>query len=408
MIKKIRSLLNLMKKQGTDRILYVATLFLCGFGIIMIGDVCVGMTSTHGSGYATINIIKQAIFVVAGLFAMLVVAGGYKKKWYNERNFYIFYAFILLLMGICRMWTINSSHAWIILGPITIQPAEFMKVILIILLSYNLGYLPLKYSKEYYINRSEESTYQQIRFTNCIAIPAGLAFLAFGVCAIWQKDLGSALIILFISYMVFLATPGTYFKRFKRYTVYAIGALIVLAVPLSLLLKPHQLARIISWLRPLDDIYGTSYQLVNGFVAFSNGGLFGLGFGNSHMKFGFIPEAQNDFISAIIVEELGLIGYALILIPYAAIIFKLFRYAFKVQETHEKLILIGIASYFFAHLFVNIGGVSGLIPMTGVPLLLISAGGTSTIAALMSIGLAQGIISKYNRHKMKEEIENQL
>ena len=126
------------------------------------------------------------------------------------------------------------------------------------------------------------------------------------------------------------------------------------------------------------------------------------------MKYGYIPESQNDFISAIIVEEFGLFGFALLMIPYFYIIFKIFKYGIKNENIPDRLILIGIFSYFFLHLFVNIGGVSGLIPMTGVPLIFISAGGSSTLAGLMSLGIAQSIIKRYNRNKLKKKVEDEL
>ena len=108
------------------------------------------------------------------------------------------------------------------------------------------------------------------------------------------------------------------------------------------------------------------------------------------MKFGYIPEAQSDFISSIIVEELGLVGFALSLFLILLLFIDSLDMLFAIKDSREKLTLIGIASYFFVHLMVNVGGVSGLIPMTGVPLLLISAGGTSTLVALIGIGISSG------------------
>ena len=173
---------------------------------------------------------------------------------------------------------------------------------------------------------------------------------------------------------------------------------------MNFILKPHQLGRITTWLNPLLDEKGDGWQLVNALVAFSNGGLFGQGFGASRQKYGYIPESHNDFIVAIIYEELGLVGFLLFLIPYCIIIYKMFHYGMKVKETKSKLILYGVGLYFFTHLLVNVGGVSGLIPMTGVPLLLISSGGSSTWAAMIGIGIAQSIIAKYNRDLLKEQI----
>ena len=140
-------------------------------------------------------------------------------------------------------------------------------------------------------------------------------------------------------------------------------------------------------------------------IAFTDGGIFGLGLGNSIQKYDYIPEAHNDFIGAIIYEELGIFGLALMIIPTAIIIFRLLKYAD--QNNKSRVILIGIASYFMLHLFVNLGGVSGLIPMTGVPLLLASSGGSSTIAALIAIGIAQAIISKFNKEQL-EKTDTQL
>ena len=407
-IERVKRLLRLVRSNGADNTIYITILIISIFGIIMIGDVSVGGSATYGSYYATLNMIKQVIFVVVGFVAMFFIAKAYKKR-YLTANFIIFgYVASLFLMIICRLWEINGAHAWIKLGPFTIQPVEFMKVVLIVALSYCFGQLPLRYSHAHYKSKAEYSMVQTNRFVNTIMIPFAAILIAFGVSFVLQDDLGSALIIGFISYLMLLASPFKYLTKTKGIVT---SLLIIAVLGFALLggrLAPHQMERFISWLNPLKDVYGTSYQTVNGLVAFSNGGLFGLGFGNSVMKFGYIPEAQNDFIIAIIVEELGLVGFILFIIVYLFLISRLFNYAFKVEDIEEKLILLGISFYFFAHLFVNVGGVSGLIPMTGVPLLLISAGGTSTLTALSCIGLAQGIISKYNRHNLQEEVEDEL
>ena len=164
-------------------------------------------------------------------------------------------------------------------------------------------------------------------------------------------------------------------------------------------IKRLPIRRISTWLAPLSDPYDTSMQLSNALIAFNNGGLFGVGLGNSTQKFGYIPESQNDFIGAIIYEELGIIGLGLIIIPTCIIIFKLLKYSQEIKENKSRIILLGIASYFFLHLLINLGGISGLIPMTGVPLLLISAGGSSSVTAFVAVGVAQAIIAKHNRQK---------
>lgn len=402
MIEKLR---RLFKSTGVDKGLYAAVVFLAIFGIIMIGDVSVGMSTKMGSTYATFNMLKQLLFVFLGSGAMIFFARTFKTRYINDRRMSVFYIIVLIMMVMCLGWTINNSHAWIKLGPFTIQPAEFMKIVLILLLSFHFGDLPYRFKITRRMSRATRERLGNRKLLYCVGLPFLAIGVAFVVCAAIQKDLGSGLIIGFISLTLFLAAPAKYFSKLKKIILIGLITVIVLFFLLGGQLLSHQMARFASWLNPLSDIYGSNYQILNGLVAFSNGGLIGLGFGKSIMKFGYIPEAQNDYVASIIVEELGLIGFAMILIPYTIIIIKLFRYALKVKSPVDKLILIGIATYFFAHLFVNLGGISGLIPMTGVPLLLVSAGGSSTWMAMLSIGIAQAIIARYNRDTLQGEIE---
>lgn len=399
----------MFKRTGTDKTIYACTIFLACFGIVMIGDASVGMSASRGSNFATINLLKQCVFVAGGFFCMFLFARVYKTRRISETIMLSAYVICILMMLACLMWTINNSHAWIKVGPITIQPVEFMKLVMIIILSYIFGVLPDQVRISNRLSAEKRKKLVRRKFILCVAFPALLVFFAFFICWKVQKDMGSGLILLIMSACLFFATPSQYYRPYKIIGLF----LVFLAVLVFILfherfLKGHQMARIASWLNPLKDIYGSNYQIINGFVGYTNGGLIGRGFGNSIMKFGYIPEAQNDFISSIIVEELGLVGFAAFFIPYSIIICRLFRYAFCMKESRDKLTLIGIASYFFVHLMVNVGGVSGLIPMTGVPLLLISAGGTSTLMALTCIGVAQALIAKYNREKKQEAIEKSL
>ena len=399
----------MFKRTGTDKTIYACTIFLACFGIVMIGDASVGMSASRGSNFATINLLKQCVFVAGGFFCMFLFARVYKTRRISETIMLSAYVICILMMLACLMWTINNSHAWIKVGPITIQPVEFLKLVMIIILSYIFGVLPDQVRISNRLSAEKRKKLVRRKFMLCVAFPALLVFFAFFICWKVQKDMGSGLILLVMSACLFFATPSQYYRPYKIIGLF----LVFLAVLVFILfherfLKGHQMARIASWLNPLKDIYGSNYQIINGFVGYTNGGLIGRGFGNSIMKFGYIPEAQNDFISSIIVEELGLVGFAAFFIPYSIIICRLFRYAFCMKESRDKLTLIGIASYFFVHLMVNVGGVSGLIPMTGVPLLLISAGGTSTLMALTCIGVAQALIAKYNREKKQEAIEKSL
>ncbi|MDD6369281.1 FtsW/RodA/SpoVE family cell cycle protein, partial [Galactobacillus timonensis] len=159
----------------------------------------------------------------------------------------------------------------------------------------------------------------------------------------------------------------------------------------------YQKNRFISAFNPFADQYDTGYQLINGLISFASGGWRGLGFGNSVRKYTSFPAANTDFILAIVVEEMGMIGFLLIFIPYLIILCRLFHYALHMKSEKGRIILIGTAMYLLIHCLFNIGGVTAMIPLTGVPLLMISSGGSSTLAFMVSIGLAQAVISQYRK-----------
>lgn len=403
----INLLKRIFKRHGVDKTVYFCVVILTIYGIVMIGSASVGQSAKMGPMYASMNMIKQAIFVLGGFAAMIFLTRCFKKSWVNANSTWIFYAMGLVLMLACLFFEDGKgSHAWIRIGSFTIQPAEFMKVIMILFLSFHFGEIEEYCQIPRNITRQKKEELQKRKLWYCILRPILAIFIAFFVGVFLQKDMGSSLIMAFICMMLFFITPRPYYTKYKKLALIllVIGFILIL-LSATFILKPYQLGRIYTWLNPLGDIEGDGWQLTNALIAFATGGLFGKGFGSSTQKYGYIPESHNDFIVAIIYEELGLVGFMLFLIPYVIIIYKMFHYALRIKDTKSKLILYGVGLYFFTHLLVNVGGVSGFIPMTGVPLLLISSGGSSTLAAMMGLGIAQSIIAKYNRDLLKEQME---
>lgn len=403
----INLLKRIFKRRGVDKTVYFCVVILTIYGIVMIGSASVGQSAKMGPMYASMNMIKQAIFVLGGFAAMIFLTRCFKKSWVNVNSTWIFYAIGLVLMLACLFFEDGKgSHAWIRIGSFTIQPAEFMKVIMILFLSFHFGEIEEYCQIPRNITRQKKEELQKRKLWYCILRPILAIFIAFFVGVFLQKDMGSSLIMAFICMMLFFITPRPYYTKYKKLAlILLIIGFILILLSATFILKPYQLGRIYTWLNPLGDIEGDGWQLTNALIAFATGGLFGKGFGSSTQKYGYIPESHNDFIVAIIYEELGLVGFMLFLIPYVIIIYKMFHYALRIKDTKSKLILYGVGLYFFTHLLVNVGGVSGFIPMTGVPLLLISSGGSSTLAAMMGLGIAQSIIAKYNRDLLKEQME---
>src|SRR5699024_11043917 len=166
-------------------------------------------------------------------------------------------------------------------------------------------------------------------------------------------------------------------------------------------LSNYQMARIDTFLHPFNDPMGTGYQLTNSLIAISHGGLFGTGIGNGIIKLGYLPEPHTDFIMAVIAEELGLMGVLLVVILYLIIIIKALMYAHRSTDTFYRIICIGVAMYITVQVFINVGGISKIIPLTGVPLPFLSYGGSS----FLSVSIAVGLLTIAAKHVKQKEIE---
>ena len=387
----------------SDRYIDLSFLTISLLGIVMIGS-----ASVDSSGAwlpAIINIAKQIVFVTSGFVLMSILRKMFSRRLVGIYLIRTIYIVIMVMMLLCLAFPeVNGAQAWIRIGGLmTLQPSEFAKILCIILLAYYFSEVPNAMKVSNQLSRHIQEELLKRKFAKAVLEPLGLCALLVFVCLFLQNDLGTAVIMLAICAVCFFCADHSYYKLFQKQLWIAclgLGGVVIVAAPIVMrVLKEYQKARITSWLNPLNPNYvlNQSYQLVNGMIAFTNGGLFGMGLGNSTQKFGYIPEAYNDFITAIIYEELGIFGLMLVVVPFTIIIKRLFDYAFKMEDSFSKITLIGIATYFFMHLFLNLGGVSGLIPMTGVPLLCVSAGGSSTWSAFCAIGIAQALIKRYNK-----------
>ena len=170
-------------------------------------------------------------------------------------------------------------------------------------------------------------------------------------------------------------------------------AFIVLSPPVTEILKKHadnyMVGRFLAAADPFLYQYDNGYHIIMSLVSFANGGWFGLGYGNSIHKYMNFPNPDNDFILPVIVEELGIVGFLVIIVLYGLLLFPIISASLKSNSTIGKVTLLGVFMYFILHFILNVGGVSGLIPLTGVPLLMISSGGSSLMACMAALGLAQ-------------------
>ncbi len=379
-----------------DMIIHLCTLILAVFGLFMVASATMGQAGGDVMSLAK-TIIKQLVFTVAGYLGMVVMA-----RWFSFERVkrliapIVLMTFILLLMAL--FWEVGGARAWIKIPipgqEVTIQPSEFAKVVIIMVIATYLGDI-----------RNQKLSARDL-LRNPLLIVGGFCFIV----AILQSDFGSAIVMAGIACICFLVVSHPALARLQRglvmilligvaFTVWILSPMGEHLIE-SLPFESYQIQRFTSAMNPFADQYGSGYQLINGLVSFARGGWTGLGYGNSIQKYTNFPAASTDFILAIVVEELGIFGFLVILISYGFLVGRMLMFAMKMKSQRGRVVLVGVSMYFFIHFLFNVGGVTGLIPLTGVPLLMISSGGSSTMAVMIAIGMAQAVIAQYRQKKL--------
>ncbi|MBE6114122.1 MAG: FtsW/RodA/SpoVE family cell cycle protein [Erysipelotrichaceae bacterium] len=382
-----------------DKTIFFSMLFLCMFGTIMILSVnAKDAVSDSFAVYKTL--IKQVVFFMGGYVAMVFITRFFSLTLAKKYSFALVVLVLILCTACLFLPNEYGIRAWIPIniGPfsLTIQPSEFLKLALIIYIGSYLGSLSSK------INYSRNDV--------LLAPMVLLGTSAFIILK--QDDFGAIMIIAVIVGIMCILTTHPVLKDFRNFirtciVICAFFSWLFMFSPLGVKLltffageEAYQVQRFAIAQNPFTDYLDTGWQVVSSLVAFHKGGWKGVGLGNSSYKYGYVPTALTDSILPIIVEELGIGGFLVIAVAYFLILWTLFRYAWKIQTVSARMILVGIATYFFLHFVLNIGGITGLIPITGVPLLFISYGGSSTLNAMLSLGVAQAIIVRFNRKEI--------
>ncbi len=373
--------------KSMDYSLLLPLVILCVLGVIMVySSSSIVAISSRYNWPADYFFKKQLLALAIGTVILVIVVIIPYKFWRKGMVLAAMGLGSLVLLAAAYLFgkEINGAKGWI-LG---IQPAEFLKIAVIITLA------------SFFAKKQERQTPFLQGIIPPIAVVGGSMVLI-----LLQKDLGTDLLIggtVLIMFFCSGVNVNLWIKRFFLTSIIWIPALYFIG---SYKLKAYQKARFSVFLDPFNDPQNDGFQLVNSFIGIASGGLNGRGLGNSIQKYGYLPEPQTDFIMAIISEELGFIGVAIILICLLLIIIRSFRVAQKCKDPFGSLIAIGIASLIGIQTFVNVGGMSGLIPLTGVPLPFISYGGSSLLANLISMGILLNIASHVKRQEKQQNEE---
>lgn len=371
-----------MTKRGAKSILtwlvLGSTLILIFIGAVMVLNAS-SVVAFNKKGDSYYYFKHQLVSISIGLVAMAFFS-FIDHKWLRKLNFLIYFLSVALLV-MALIPGIGSSGGgasrWIAIKSFNFQPSEVAKLAAIV---YSADIFTRK-------NLKKKSLRKLLFLLSPLALLVGLILA--------QPHLGSFLVIsLSIFFLIFLEGVG-----FSK--MLALSGLGLSIVALSIAIEPYRIKRLTAFLDPWKDPFGNGFQLIQSLIAFGSGSLVGVGLGLSRQKFSYLPEAHTDFIFAILGEELGLIGTSFIVLLFMVLTISGLIIALKSGDNYSRLLGAGLICLIGLQALINMGGVTGFMPITGIPLPFLSYGGTSVIMNLTFIGIILNIASSLNLRKKR-------
>lgn len=350
-------------------VLLGSTAFLAVGGLIMVLSASsVAAYAEYGSSFIFFD--RQAAYAVVGAVALLLTSRMRYQAW--QRFAVPFLGLSIVLLALVLHPTVGvaayGSSRWIGVGPVMVQPSEIAKLALVVFVAAVLAR-----------KRS------QIGDAKHLALPLLPVVLVLCGMVMLQPDLGTT-VVLAGSVFLLLFAAGVRLRYLL--TTGIVGGAIGMALVMS---ADYRRVRFLSFLHPWADAQNTGYQLVQSLIALGSGGWFGVGLGASRQKWMYVPNAHTDFIFSILGEELGLVGELVVLLTFGLLLYTGIRVAAKAPDTFGRLLAAGIVSWFGLQVVVNLGAVTGLLPITGVPLPFLSFGGSSLVVSLAAVGVLTNI-----------------
>ena len=351
-------------------LLLVPAGILLVLGLIMVLSAG-SISAVEGYGTSFWYFQRQLIYAVAGGVALVVAWRLPYTVWKRLAVPMLLVTVPLMLIALrpSSGTALYGASRWIDLGPITLQPSEFMKLALVAFAATVLA------AKR---NKLDRPMHLLIPLAPVVALVALLVIL--------QRDLGTTAILCgSVFLMMFVAGVRPKYLTLTALTGLAGAVLLIFG-------ESYRRTRFIdSWVNPMSDPKGAGYQLIQGLIALGSGGWFGVGLGNSRQKWDYLPNAHSDFIFAIIGEELGLIGALVVLVAFGVLLYAGIRIALRAPDAFGRLLATGITAWLGLQIVINLGAVTGLLPITGVPLPLLSFGGTALLVTLAGIGVLASV-----------------
>ena len=358
-----------LKQFDLPFLVLVILVLISGLVMLFSASYAAGLADEGDSMY---YIKKQLFAAIIGVVAMLA-ASRLDYNYYRKLSVIAAGVSALLLILVFPMGvSANGAKRWIHLG-ITFQPSEIAKIGMILILAHIIAK-----------NYDKMST-----FTSGILIPLGITG-GFALLVIIEPHLSGALLLVIIG-VVMVFVGGANWKH-----LLVCFLVVLLLVVLVVSMTSYMTKRVNAWLDPWSDPQGEGYQIIQSLYAIGSGGLMGLGLGNSQQKYGYLPEAHNDYIFSIVCEELGFVGAVIVILLFALLVWRGFRIALKAKDKFGCLICVGIMTQIGAQTLLNIAVVSNAIPSTGISLPFFSYGGTSLVLLLLEMGVVLNVSRQSN------------
>ncbi len=369
---------DLGRRHRPDYILMLCTIILLAIGLVVIYSVSPAISAQlAGDVHPNHFMYKQIIFLVIGFIVFGVTSYLPLRAWAQLQKIIIVVAVISFFFLLIPALSLHYGGAtrWVHIGPVTYQPAELLKFGLI----FGLALFFAKRVKNGTLNSND----------TLLAFMVMMAGIGIEI-VILQKDLGTMVPIVAIM-LTMLYLSGISLKRFG-----AVVAIIILGGALAIAGAGHRRARVLTFLNPEADVSGSGYHINQALIAVGSGGIFGKGLGRSVQAYGYLPEAANDSIFAIMAEKFGFLGLLVVFGVYGALLFRLLNVVNRAPNHYLKFVSGGVFAWMSVQAFVNIGAMLSIMPLTGVTLPLLSIGGTSLIFTLAALGVVFHI-SRYTR-----------
>jgi cell division protein FtsW len=355
------------------KILLVTTGILLTLGVVMVASSSSVFSYQQNDGNSWALATRQLIFAALGVFLMMTVSKMHVDVIRHWSTLFMVVVGILLIAVLIIGTARYGQKNWIEFGgPFRVQPSEFAKLAIVL---WGADIL----DKKYHLLEQRDQLVIPVIPVCCVVL----------VLIMLQGDLGTAMVMMPImaSLLYFVGAPRKWFLIIAAAGLSVIAALTIAA--------PYRIARFTSWLDPYADAQGTGFQVIRGQQALGSGGWLGVGLGGSREKWGTLPEAHTDFIYAVVGEELGILGTLGILVLFVTIAIIGLRIARGTNEAFIQIAALGIVTWLVVQALVNIGAVLGILPITGVPLPMVSYGGSSLIPSLV----AMGILMSFAKHE---------